>query len=298
MALTDRALAIRDRPDFPQRKDIATSAPGIRWKTGTSQGRRDAWSIGYDDRFTVLVWLGNLDRAPSAALTGADSAAPLMFEILEALRTSSPRLARRTTDPLAELVEVEICAFSGERASPFCPLTKQAWGVQGHIPVHTCRYHRQILRDIDSGLRVLRWCDQGLRAELASVLDLPSSVLRWMHTPRDQTLLPVFHPQCQYVPVEGGALEILSPVKDGRYLLLPSLGQDAVYVPLELRVSGVSDVSCILNGKQLGFAQLEFGPVLQLGRGRYHLFCSHIAGASHDVHFEVVAPTTLPHLPR
>jgi penicillin-binding protein 1C len=296
--LMSRALAKRDRPDFPQRKAVAVAAPEIRWKTGTSQGRRDAWSAGYDDRFTVLVWLGNLDRTSSPALTGADSAAPVMFEILEALRTRASAPRHGATHAMPGLVEVEVCAFSGDQAAPFCPLTKKVWGIRDRLPMHTCRFHKQILRDQDSGLRVMRGCDQGLRTELTSVLDLPAGVLQWMRaTWRDHTLLPAFHPRCTSIPVQGGVLNIRSPVHGGYYLLLPSFGQQMMHLPLDLHVSGsTADISCILNGQQLRFAHLEFGPVLELRHGRYELFCSNMDGASDAVHVQVAAPEGLPRL--
>ncbi len=298
--LTDRALAKRDRPDFPRRHDIAGFSPEIRWKTGTSQGRRDAWSIGYDDRFTVLVWLGNLDYRPSMALTGAASAAPVMFEILEALRRRVPRHVSSPTPPLLDLDAVNVCAFSGERAAPFCPVTRMAWAVRDRVPASTCRFHTQILRDKASGLRLLRGCDDGLQTELAAVLDLPSSVLAWMGTlRRHQALLPPFHPQCTYLPVAGASLAIRSPLDAGRYLILPSFGQRAVSLPLDLHLSGAAeDVSCILNGNQLHVGAMEFSRVLQLSPGTYHLFCSNMDGASDEIRFEVRRPSTLPRLRR
>lgn len=298
--LTGLALAKRDRPDFPQRKRVASTPPDVRWKTGTSQGRRDAWSIGYTDQYTVLVWLGNLDYQPSPQLIGARSAAPLMFEILEALRTQTSPGTPSVTSPLADLEEVEVCAFSGDRASPFCPVTRYRWGVRGHIPAYTCRFHKRILRDIASGLRVVRRCDQGLRTELASVLDLPANVLHWMRTTlRDQTLLPRFHPQCKQLPVVGGVLRIRSPADGSRYVLLPSFGQSRLHLRLELQHSGSAEqVRCILNGVQLRGGQRDFGRVLSLGRGTYHLFCSNLDGASDESRFEIAGPAALPRLSR
>jgi penicillin-binding protein 1C len=296
--LTSRALASRDRPDFPQRQHITLAAPDMRWKTGTSQDRRDAWSVGYDDQYTVLVWLGNLDRTPSAALTGAESAAPLMFELLEALR-ARPRSQRFTAFPhAAGLTEVEVCAFSGQRASPYCPVTRTVWGVRHRLPTHTCRFHKQILRDVASGKRLLRGCDHGLQTELVHVLDLPPSVRRWLRLPLlEQPLMPPYHAQCHYVPVEDGVLSIRSPTHGAQYLLLASLGQRVLHLPLDLQGSGAAkDVSCLLNGRQFSLAQQGFRPVLHLERGRYHLFCSSMDGASDEVDFAVESATALPRL--
>src|SRR5690606_20678744 len=47
------------RPDVPNLFDNALNIPKIAWKTGTSYGRKDAWSIGYNQRYTIGVWAGN-----------------------------------------------------------------------------------------------------------------------------------------------------------------------------------------------------------------------------------------------
>jgi penicillin-binding protein 1C len=52
----------------------------IAFKTGTSYGYRDAWSIGFDGRMTVGVWVGRPDGAPVAGLIGRAAAAPVLFE--------------------------------------------------------------------------------------------------------------------------------------------------------------------------------------------------------------------------
>ncbi|WP_244498014.1 penicillin-binding protein 1C [Aureimonas sp. AU40] len=60
----------------------AKGPPGtIAYKTGTSFGYRDAWTVGYDGRHVVGVWLGRPDGAPVAGLVGQDSAAPVMRDV-------------------------------------------------------------------------------------------------------------------------------------------------------------------------------------------------------------------------
>jgi penicillin-binding protein 1C len=53
---------------------------GIAYKTGTSYGYRDAWSIGFDGRHVLGVWVGRPDGGPVPGLTGYVSAAPILFE--------------------------------------------------------------------------------------------------------------------------------------------------------------------------------------------------------------------------
>ncbi len=52
----------------------------IAFKTGTSYGYRDAWSVGFDGRMTVGVWVGRPDGAPVPGLIGRVAAAPVLFD--------------------------------------------------------------------------------------------------------------------------------------------------------------------------------------------------------------------------
>jgi penicillin-binding protein 1C len=55
--------------------------PGrIAFKTGTSYGYRDAWSVGFDGKHTVGVWVGRPDGAPVPGLVGREAAAPILFD--------------------------------------------------------------------------------------------------------------------------------------------------------------------------------------------------------------------------
>ncbi len=55
--------------------------PGrIAFKTGTSYGYRDAWSVGFDGHLTIGVWVGRPDGTPVPGLVGRVSAAPILFD--------------------------------------------------------------------------------------------------------------------------------------------------------------------------------------------------------------------------
>jgi penicillin-binding protein 1C len=62
-------------------------APGgrIAFKTGTSYGYRDAWSVGFDGRHTIGVWVGRADGAPMPGLIGRQAAAPILFDAFQRL---------------------------------------------------------------------------------------------------------------------------------------------------------------------------------------------------------------------
>jgi penicillin-binding protein 1C len=52
----------------------------IAFKTGTSYGYRDAWSVGFDGRMTIAIWVGRPDGAPVPGLIGRTAAAPILFD--------------------------------------------------------------------------------------------------------------------------------------------------------------------------------------------------------------------------
>jgi len=56
------------------------SVRGIAYKTGTSYGYRDAWSVGFDGRYVLGVWVGRADAGAVPGLSGYVSAAPILFE--------------------------------------------------------------------------------------------------------------------------------------------------------------------------------------------------------------------------
>ncbi len=56
------------------------SPRGLAYKTGTSYGYRDAWSVGFDGRYVLGVWFGRADAGAVPGLSGYVSAAPILFE--------------------------------------------------------------------------------------------------------------------------------------------------------------------------------------------------------------------------
>lgn len=54
-------------------------------KTGTSKDMRDNWCVGFSQRFTVGVWVGNFDGRPMRGVSGVTGAAPVWLELMLAL---------------------------------------------------------------------------------------------------------------------------------------------------------------------------------------------------------------------
>ena len=83
--MINEILSKVNRPDFPLNWQSTERMPKIAWKTGTSYGRRDAWSIGYNKNYTVGIWVGNFSGIGNASLSGANIATPLLFKIFNTI---------------------------------------------------------------------------------------------------------------------------------------------------------------------------------------------------------------------
>ncbi|MFA9440982.1 penicillin-binding protein 1C, partial [Uliginosibacterium sp. sgz301328] len=59
-------------------------------KTGTSKAMRDNWAVGFTDRYTVGVWVGNFSGAPMWDVSGITGAAPVWRDIVEYLHADIP----------------------------------------------------------------------------------------------------------------------------------------------------------------------------------------------------------------
>lgn len=109
------------------------------WKTGTSSGFRDAWTVAYNPEYAIGVWLGNPDGRPAPALVGRKVAAPLVWEIGRRLYPdgNGPWFAKP-----GAVESREVCAISGKTPCPNCPRTVSDHAVAGVSRYQTCEVHR------------------------------------------------------------------------------------------------------------------------------------------------------------
>ncbi|HZT55159.1 MAG TPA: penicillin-binding protein 1C [Burkholderiaceae bacterium] len=64
-------------------------------KTGTSKDMRDNWCVGYTERYTVGVWVGNAGGAPMHGVSGVSGAAPVWQALVAQLHAGQPSRAPR-----------------------------------------------------------------------------------------------------------------------------------------------------------------------------------------------------------
>jgi penicillin-binding protein 1C len=143
------------RPELPSDYEHNPHVPKIAWKTGTSYGRRDAWSIGYNSRYTIAVWVGNFNGVGSPELTGAGVATPLLFRLFNAIDYNQPI---RWFEPPARLQKRSVCIETGLPPSDFCTDLTTDWYVPGVSPALRCEHLKPVFVTPDCSMSYCSHC--------------------------------------------------------------------------------------------------------------------------------------------
>ncbi len=218
-------LSQRTRPDLPAGYERSLRLPHIAWKTGTSYGRRDAWSLGYNADYTIGVWVGNFSGQGSPALTGADVASPLLFTLFNTLTYNR---ARSAPAPPASLNFRLVCAETGLVPGEHCANQLIDYYLPGVSSARHCEHLREVLVSADGGTSYCRACvpASGYRRQLFA--NPAPAVLAFREArglPGQR--LPPHHAACRLVHTTPGAstgpaLAITAPTPNAEYLLDPA----------------------------------------------------------------------------
>lgn len=112
------------------------------YKTGTSNGWRDAWTAGMVGPYVIVVWLGDFAGRPNPQLQGAHLAAPLFRAA--ALRLGSiPALdwpaavsaQQEAEDKHLKVALEPVCAATGDLDIRLCSRRTNAWILPGRTSV-------------------------------------------------------------------------------------------------------------------------------------------------------------------
>ncbi|MCE9672038.1 penicillin-binding protein 1C [Myxococcus stipitatus] len=169
------ALEKSPRPAQSFRGELARDTVPVAWKTGTSTGFRDAWSVGVVGPYVVAVWVGNFDGQSNPAFVGQTAAAPLMFELVDSLRAREPDVRRVRRTPPEGVSHVHVCAVSGGIPGPHCPRQVRTGFIPGTSPIRPCDVHREVWVDARTGLRA---CGPGPFVSARVYEFWPSDLLR------------------------------------------------------------------------------------------------------------------------
>ncbi len=195
-----------------------TSSQKIAWKTGTSFGFRDGWTIGVTPKNVVAVWVGNTDGEGRPGLVGVQTAAPILFDIFRLLPNVS-----WFQKPKYNFSFVPVCRQSGYRANIDCPDVDTLFMPPNGNKAPLCAYHKIIHLDAMGNYRVTEQCESPANMLHKSWFILsPAMEYYYKQRNADYKILPPFKAGCAFAETSK-VMEIIYPQTDAK-----------IYVPLEV----------------------------------------------------------------
>ncbi len=222
------------RPDLPTNWEQSMHTPRIAWKTGTSYGRRDAWSIGYNKNYTIGVWVGNFSAEGVPELNGANIATPLLFKLFNTVDYNS---ANEWYSMPKDCGIRLVCSETGKLPATFCTNTVMDYYIPLVSPSQTCDNMREVAVSADGKISYCKNClpENGYRKKMYKVV--PPEMQSYFESNRlAYELIPPHNPQCDKLFSEGGP-KITFPVNGAEYLISKKEPE-----PLQLTCDVGSDV--------------------------------------------------------
>lgn len=114
---------------------VVKDHPEVAVKTGTSNNLRDNWTVGYNQDYLVLTWVGNNDNSPmSRVASGITGASPIWNKIMTIILNGQPSIDWNAPKGVSK---VNICSITGTLPCEGCP-TKQEWFLDENRPSGRC----------------------------------------------------------------------------------------------------------------------------------------------------------------
>lgn len=204
------------------------AADTVSWKTGTSYGYKDAWSVGIAGHYIVGVWVGNFDGTPNSSFIGREIAAPLFFRLVRKLKKIEKNEAELTPPSALNLAKVKICSDTGDIANEQCDRQEETYFIPGITQIKISNITRKIPIDIKTGLRACRHTPPS--TELKSFNFWPSDVLKaYADAGINFRQPPAFKEPCTKIETGylGKAPQIIFPVDGSRIYLRPEQDNNA-----------------------------------------------------------------------
>ncbi|MBL7739540.1 MAG: penicillin-binding protein 1C [Chitinophagaceae bacterium] len=256
--MINEILSKVNRPDFPLNWTATERMPKIAWKTGTSYGRRDGWSIGYNKNFTVGVWTGNFSGAGVADLSGANVATPLLFKIFNTIDYDSDE--EWFTQP--EDCDIrQVCSETGMIPSAHCTSLTTDHFIPLISSHQTCNNWQEVMVSPDEKISYCKSCapESGYKKKWYKITE--PDMQSWMEENRIAwQKIPEHNPDCEQI-FKGNAPFITSPSNGTEYLINKKKPE-----PLQLVCKTASDVS-----KVYWYINNQFYKVANAGEKQYFI---------------------------
>ncbi|HKO80182.1 MAG TPA: penicillin-binding transpeptidase domain-containing protein, partial [Chitinophagaceae bacterium] len=233
--MINEILSKVNRPDFPLNWSATERMPKIAWKTGTSYGRRDGWSIGYNKNYTVGIWVGNFSGAGVADLSGANIATPLLFKIFNTLDYDNDK--EWFTQPTDCTIR-QVCGETGLTPSHECSSLVTDYFIPLTSSTKVCNNRQEILVSPDEKIAYCKYCspETGYKKKWYKIVE-PDMQAWFEENGISYQKIPAHNPDCEMI-FKGNAPVIVSPANGTEYLINKKDRE-----PLQLVCKTANDVS-------------------------------------------------------
>ncbi len=292
-----RILSGQARPDRDPSAELV-QRPVLAWKTGTSYGFRDAWSIGVGPRYLIGIWIGRPDGTPVPGQFGLASAAPLMLQVHDLLsnRDSQRGIVAPVQAVPANVGVAAICWPLGQpmaRQDPNCRRQRFAWTLEGTTPPTLLAQDQPLgvglLEKVWVNARGLRVDAQCPDAHAREVALWPAALEPWLaRSERREARLPPSDLACPpQVPAATTPLSIVG-VRNGDQLRRPAASHEALRMQLSA-LGGSGRRWWFLNGAPLGDTLSQDSLTTRFDQvGRYQLSVLDESGQTARIEFAVI----------
>ncbi len=205
-----------NRPDFPLNWTATERMPKIAWKTGTSYGRRDAWSIGYNKNFTVGVWIGNFSGLGVAELSGAATATPLLFKIFNTIDYDSNS---EWFVPPRQCELRQVCSETGLTPGDYCTNLIMDYFIPLTSSNKICQHIQEIKISADHTYSFCETCVPS-NGYIKKAFRVTTIEMQQYFTGRQMPFekIPVHNPRCEKI-FKGNGPGITSPRNGSEYYI-------------------------------------------------------------------------------
>ena len=280
--MINETLSKVNRPDFPLNWQSTERMPKIAWKTGTSYGRRDAWSIGYNKNYTVGVWVGNFSGVGVSELSGATIATPLLFKIFNSVDYDSDQeWFSQPTDCDAR----QVCSETGMLPNDFCTNLSTDYFIPLISSAKKCDNREEVILSADEKISYCKVCAPQAGYKKKWFKKVSPDMQHYFDEHRvAYTKIPTHNPNCENIFKAGNPV-ITSPQSGTEYLISKKNPE-----PLQLSCNVSNDA-----GKVYWFVNNRFYKTADAGskqffipeEGPVKISCTDDKGRNKDVWIQV-----------
>lgn len=243
----------------------------LRFKTGTSNGFRDAWTCGIVGPYVLVVWVGNFDNRPNPLLVGGQVAAPLFVDMARGLaRDEAMQDTLAEPAPGLNVQKIDVCAATGDLELDMCREHVTSWFIPGVSPVKPTGVLRTIHVDRTTGLRA---ClpEEGRTEERIWEFWPSEMAAMFARAGLPKPAPPAFEQQCRDMAATGRAPRIQQPREGLAYHASLASGGTASIALMAHADADAGTLHWFVNGVHAGDTAPGEVLVWQSGPGELHI---------------------------